>query len=413
MSIPSNGEDVKLPEAWQKMQWPLIAIGAICLLVSLGGSLMLGSSGPGLKFFFHSYLVNYMFALSFGLGALFFVLIQHLTRAGWSASVRRLAEVMASTIGGMSVLFVPILAMVLFTSSGALYVWNLPLERLEQISNVIVQKKDFLNEPTFGIITLICFGSWIAIAAGYLTRSRRIDESGDVEITKGMERWSGPMVMIYALTVSAAAFTWMMSVSPEWYSTIYGVYLFGSSMLAFFALTIIFAAALHRQGKLKKYITVEHFHDLGKFLFGFVFFWAYIAFSQFMLIWYANIPEETHFYLTRIENPLWWWVGYFIIVGHFVLPFLGLLSRHVRRHRAGLVFWAVWLIVMHWIDFSYLILPNLGDFKLVMLLPHVIGWLGMSAILCSLIIQQAKKGSLVAIRDPRLPEALAFTNPLL
>ena len=177
-----------------------------------------------------------------------------------------------------------------------------------------------------------------------------------------MQAFSPISLILYAITVTLASFDLLMSLDPHWYSTIYGVYYFSGCAVGIFATLIILSVLLQRWGLLRETITAEHYHDLGKFLFGFVFFWGYIAFSQYMLIWYANIPEETIWYGRRGTSTVdymitltWPWgaISVALLFGHLLIPFAGLLSRHAKRRKPVLVFWAVWLLVFHWIDVSW------------------------------------------------------------
>jgi hypothetical protein len=205
-----------------------------------------------------------------------------------------------------------------------------------------------------------------------------------------------------------------MSIDAGWYSTIFGVYVFAAGMMAFFATMILISMSLQRAGKMRTMITTEHYHDMGKFMFGFIMFWSYIAFSQLLLYWYANIPEETNWFRVRL-NDGWQYLSYGLIPLHFAIPFLGTMSRHVRRHRAGLAFWAVWVLVAHWLDMTFLVLPNAGPFhlNLIPMLGHFLGGLGMASIFVGMFLIRASNVPLVAVRDPRLPEALTYSNPIL
>jgi hypothetical protein len=204
-----------------------------------------------------------------------------------------------------------------------------------------------------------------------------------------------------------------MSIDAAWFSTIFGVYVFAASMLGFFAMMVIINMALQKAGKLKGLISVEHYHDLGKFMFGFVMFWSYIAFSQLVLIWYGNIPEETEWYRVRL-NGGWQYYSYALIAVHFAIPFLGLISRHVRRHRAGLLFWACWLVAVHWMDMTYLVMPNVkGGFAVIPMLGHLVGGIGALAVFAGFFLLKASNVPLVAVRDPRMPESLTYSNPIL
>ena len=172
-----------------------------------------------------------------------------------------------------------------------------------------------------------------------------------------MERLSAPGMILWAVTITLAAVDLIMSLNPHWYSTMIGVYLFSDAVLSSLVALTLLALWLQSCGLLRGVVTKEHYHDLGKLTFAFVFFWGYIAFSQYMLIWYANIPEETQFYMTRQIGP-WAGVSLALIVVHFVLPFVGLMSKHAKRILPLFVFWLVWLLVAHAFDLFWLIMPN-------------------------------------------------------
>jgi len=200
-----------------------------------------------------------------------------------------------------------------------------------------------------------------------------------------------------------------MSLSPHWFSTIFGVYYFAGCVVGSLALLIVMTRALQLSGRLTHAVSVEHYHDLGKLLFGFTFFWAYIAFSQFLLIWYANIPEETMWYQKRMENG-WQWVSLLLLFGNFIVPFLGLMSRHVKRQPKLLAGWAAWLLLMHYVDLYWLAMPE------VLVSPSIgLTELGCLAAFGGLMVaawsKVAAKHALIPVHDPRLPESLAFHVP--
>jgi hypothetical protein len=224
-----------------------------------------------------------------------------------------------------------------------------------------------------------------------------------------MQKWSGPAMIVFALTVCFASFDWLMSLDPHWFSTIYGVYFFTGAVVGFLAFVTLASLLLERVGVLAGVVTVEHYHDLGKLLFAFVFFWAYIAFSQYLLIWYANIPEETGWYLVR-QNGGWQWVSLLLLFGHFVLPFLGLISRHAKRHRSVLAGWALWMLLMHWIDLYWLVMPSDAPQRVPLPVGEILVFVGIGSLYLSLLIRIASRGSLVPTADPRLDESLAFHN---
>jgi hypothetical protein len=415
MSLNYDKESIELPSSWKSKSSVLFAVGLALLVIGAVFALFTPSSGnadeqSALRFVTHSYLANYMFVVTIALGALFFVLVQHVARAGWSSSIRRIAELLMSTLPFLAVLFVPIVVL-LYANSNALYEWNV---REKVHSSVILSKIDagYLTRNYFTLRALIYFGVWVLMGAVFFNLSRQQDSSGDVELTQRRQKWSGPFIMLFALSASFAAFDWVMSIDADWFSTIFGVYIFAAGMMAFFATMILICMSLQQAGKLQKLVTVEHYHDMGKFMFGFIMFWSYIAFSQLLLYWYANIPEETNWFRERLIDG-WQYLAYGLIPLHFAIPFLGTISRHVRRHRSGVAFWAVWVLFAHWLDMTFLVIPNAGPVQLIPLFGHFLGGLGMLAIFIAFFLVRAANVPLVAVRDPRLPEALTYSNPIL
>ena len=390
----------------------LAAVG----LVGLGAAVGLGwARGDGLRYFFHTYLTSYSFLLSISLGALFFVALQHVTRAGWSVTVRRLAEVLAGNLLLMAVLFLPILAAVLLAGGGVepgsgawqdpLYEWNRPAAVAE--NPLVAHKTPYLSRGFFAARAVVYLAVWAAAAWFYLGRSRKQDETRDPGLTLAMERASPVVLLAFAATVTFASFDWLMSLAPEWYSTIFGVYYFSGAAVGALAAIILAAVLLQGAGRLRESITVAHYHDLGKLLFAFVFFWGYIAFSQYMLIWYGNIPEETRWYLVRQEGA-WRWVSVLLLFGHLLIPFLGLLPREAKRRKPLLAFWAVWLLVFHWLDIYWLVMPSLGGPELPLGLIDAGCLLGLGGLYVAGLWWVAGEKPLVPLADPRRHEALAF-----
>ena len=405
-------ETIELPAKWKAST--LFTLGLILVFIGAVLGIFMKGQGSGesaeFKHLIHSYLANFMFIMTIALGSLFFILIQFVSRAGWSTSIRRIAELLMWTIPFLAVLFVPILVAV-WSGRSVPYGWNAP----EQVHSSVVKAKidiGYLTKEWFTIRSVLYFGLWTAMAWFFYGHSRKQDESGDVEHSLARQKWAGPCIMIFALSVSFAAFDWVMSIDADWYSTIFGVYVFAAGMMAFFATMILISMALQNAGKVRAFISVEHFHDMGKFMFGFIMFWSYIAFSQLLLYWYGNIPEETYWFAVRLKDG-WQYLAYALIPLHFAIPFLGTISRHVRRHRLGLTFWAAWAIVVHWLDMTFLVMPNAGPANFIALVGHFIGGAGMFAIFLSLFLVRAAKAPLVPMKDPRLPEALTYANPLL
>jgi len=215
-------------------------------------------------------------------------------------------------------------------------------------------------------------------------------------------------VPVFALTVAFASYDLLMSVDPHWFSTIFGVYVFAGSAWSGAAATVLFALMLQRGGAARYAITTEHYHDLGKWIFAFTVFWAYIAFSQYMLIWYGNIPEETIWYQHRLEHG-WQVHSGILLVAHFIIPFILLLPRGTKRSRWFLSVMAVWVLVLHWFDLHWLAMPALHEHGGIHWL-DVTCWLGLSGVYASAVVYRLSRHSVIPQHDPRLARSLAFEN---
>lgn len=413
-------------------------------LLGIGIALVAIAWGTSGKHFYFSYLVGYMGVLGICLGALFFTMIQHITRAGWSVSVRRITENIAGTLPLMALLFVPIIV-----GFHELYHhWLNPeayVENGPKFDSILDGKKGYLNQTFFFVRVAIYFAIWIGLAWFFRSNSLEQDKSGDPRISLKLARVAAPGLLLFALSITFAAFDWIMSLDPHWFSTIFGVTYFAGGFMAFFAFTILLTKWLGKKGYLKEAITQEHYHDLGKFMFTFVVFWTYTNFSQYMLIWYANLPEETRWFADRAEGG-WGAIGTILVFGHFLIPFAFLLSRHVKRSTLGLSIGAIFLLIIHCLDMQFLILPTaahghadhaahapaqgtltettaatiesgLARFPhdLSTYLHHV-HWadfgcfVGLLAIVAGLVLMNIRKTNLVPVRDPRLAESLHFIN---
>jgi len=235
------------------------------------------------------------------------------------------------------------------------------------------------------------------------------DASGDPALTLRMERLSAPGMVLFALSLNFAAFDLLMSLDPHWFSTIFGVYYFAASVVAFLAVMPKILYALQMRGILQNAVTVEHYHDFGKLLFGFIVFWAYIAFSQYMLIWYGNIPEETMWFLKR-QTGGWTTVSLILIFGHFMVPFLLLVSRAIKRRPLLLALTGGFVAVMCWIDIYWMVIPEFSPGVARFGLLDVLCLLGMNGVFSAAVILRLKRHSVIAEKDPRLEESLAFEN---
>ena len=347
------------------------------------------------------YLVAFMFFLSISLGAMFFVILHYLVGSTWSVAIRRVAELLMAPITLLGVLSLPILVPLLL-GGAELYSWN--NAELRVTDPLVAGKTPYLNAPFFVLRCMIYFAAWAGISAYFSRLSRRQDEVPGPELTERMRRSSGPAMLAFAVTVNFAAFDLLMSLDPHWFSSIFGIYFFAGCAVAIFAALPIVLFVAQRYGRMCTEVTVEHYHDLGKLLFGFTCFWGYIAFSQYILIWYANIPEETFWYAARQEG-VWAAISLALILGHFVLPFFGMMSRKVRRNRTVLVGWACVLLLMHWVDLIWLVLPSV---KVGPGIVQLLCFIGLGSLWVATVLREMIASRLVPLGDPSLPDSIRF-----
>jgi len=374
------------------VQW-----GRMCGAAGLIATLIIGLfNTEGL---FRSYLIAFSFYLSLVLGGIFFTLIHHLTRAGWSTAIRRMSEALGANAPLMALFALPILF-----GLSKLYHWTHPGD-----DPLLIGKQPYLNVPFFVVRMLFYFAVWIAISRFYYRSSVAQDATGDLALTSRMQKLAPISMIAFALTLTFAAFDLLMSLDPLWFSTIYGVYYFAGSVGAFFAIVIGLLIFLQSQGVLSESINTEHYHDLGKLMFAFIVFWAYIAYSQFMLIWYGNIPEETVWFEVRMQG-VWGGVSLFLVLGHFVGPFLFIMSRKMKRRRGTLLAAVIWMLFMHWVDLYWLVKPAAGATSLGFRVVDLTAFVGIGGIFVAQLASRLRACSLIPERDPRLRESLAFEN---
>ena len=399
-----------------------IPIGLIIGAVGIGLAFVLSGFDPSR--FLYNYLVAFCFVLSISLGCLFFVTIMHLTRAGWSATVRRVAELYAMCSFPLFLLFLPILITVI-TGTDTVYPWveegytihgsdeakaailaSAPLPPLEQL------KGAFLNQWFFTGRIVAYFLIWGGMSFFFLKNSLAQDVSGDKKLTARNQAFSAPFMILFAASIVFASFDLEMSLSPLWFSTMFPVYFFAGAFLSALCTIMLTCLWLQRTGRVTDEITIEHYHDLGKLMQGFVIFWGYIAFSQFLLIWYANIPEETFWYDLRINQPGWKGLSLILLVGHLFIPFFLLMGRGLRRNKILLTISAVFILCMHWVDHYWLVMPHLNpgenEFTLsgMGFLTGISCLVGMIAVYIALFCIVTRNRPLVPLQDPRLGEAL-------
>jgi len=346
-----------------------------------------------------SYLTAFFFFASLGIGGLFFTAIQHVTNAHWSVTVRRYAEAMTA--------FLPIAAIlgIIFVLFGAehLYQW---LNPDLVASDVLLQKKvAYLNKNFFTIRMVVFFALWLWFAKVIVSRSLNQDQSGDEKLTLKNVGSSVRFLLVFAITYSLFGVDLLMSLDPHWYSTMFGVYCFAGLFQSTLAALILITLWIKKSGKIDGVVNENHLHDLGKFLFAFTIFYAYIGFSQFMLIWYANIPEETLYFVHR-SHGVWFAISMSLLALKFLVPFLALMTRGSKRNPKVLVPVALLILVMQYVDNYWLVYPNFNEGHAAFSLTEVgvfLGFLGLFVVALSYFLGRF---SVVPVKDPRLEESL-------
>lgn len=384
-------------------------VGLVVGLVGLGATaltLFIGGDGPdaadlGRKQFFFSWLTGFAFCTTIALGCLFFTIIHHLVRATWSAGWRRIAENFAANIPLMAILFIPVLI-----GLHDLYHWS----HAEEVAKdeILQWKSGYLNVGFFIGRAVFFFAVWTAMALFFRRNSLKQDATGDVALTFRMRWWAPICTLVFALTLTFAHFDWLMSLDPHWFSTIFGLVIFAGAMISCYATLSLTGLWLTKNGQLENTLTTANLHDAGKMMFGFTVFWAYVSFSQYFLIWYGNIPEETAWYYHRLHNG-WQAMGLLVLIGHFLLPFWVLMSRHVKRSRLGLAIGAGWMLLMHFFDLYYMIMPTLHHG----LHPHwadATAVIGMAGLFIALFARRLMSDAVVAHRDPQLIASMEYDN---
>lgn len=352
--------------------------------------------------FYFSYLVSFSFFTTLTLGALFFVLKQHISRAGWSVVVRRVPEVLMQNIRLMAVLFIPILI-----GMYDLYHWT--HKEAVMHDHLLQWKAPYLNVGFFILRACAYFGIWFFLTKKLYNNSLAQDETGDSSITLNSQKTATYGILLFAITLTFAFIDWVMSLTPHWYSTIFGIYFFAGAMVVVMAALSLIFMGLSKFGYLSNIVTVEHYHDFGKWLYGFNIFWSYIAFSQYFLIWYANIPEETIWFASHFAGS-WNFVAILLAVGHFAVPFIMFMSRHAKRCLPFNACMAIWLIFMHFVDMYWLVMPNAHPGGVHISMGDIVSFLGIGGVYFGFFIKNLSKVSLIPKNDPRLDESLNFKN---
>ena len=404
----------------------------------------------------YAYLFGLFTVATFMLGGLFLVLVQFLTASYWGVSSRRIVEVIMSGAPVVALLALPFIALVALEKIDIYQEWQSVSAHGEHAEpdsgddhasdhaphgvlgfgsgvahaqaegedhgadseaaahdeahshtsqetalhhKILEQKSGYLNTTGWVARGLGYLLVWCILALAYFGWSRRQDQDRDPKHTVRMQSLAAPSLILFAGALTFAAFDWLMSLEAAWFSTIFGVIIFAGSAVSILALTILIGLSLYKRGLVGDYINIEHFHDLSRLMFGFVCFWTYVQFSQWMLIWYAGIPEEATWFMKRWDGG-WKFVSYLLIFGHFVAPFLLLISRVQKRALPWLQVMCFWVLFMHIVDIYWFVLPQAGAFHVQ--LADIGALLFVGGVFFTYVFWRLGNVPLVPIGDPRL-----------
>ncbi|MBK9292699.1 MAG: quinol:cytochrome C oxidoreductase [Bacteroidetes bacterium] len=369
----------------------MIGIGLLSILMAF----VMGTDGKRIA---ANFLLNNYYFLNLGLIGLFFVAVHAISESGWHTSVQRIGE-------GMSA-FIPVgaaLLLLFFLLGGlhSIYVWT----HEDHLDELLLKKQPYLNEPFFYIRAVVILTAW-ALLAHFIRKSSLGLDSGNMKYFSQMRVRSAIFVVVYALTSVVSAWDWLMSLDPHWFSTLYGWYAFSSMLASGIAVYILILFVLKQMGYME-HVNKEHLHDLGKYLFGFSIFWAYLWFAQYLLIWYANIPEETVYYYYRLKD--FSTVFYLNLVLSFVVPFFALMTRNSKRTFSVLVPVSLVVFIGHWVDLYQMIMPGaVGGEKAGIGLLEIGMTIGYAGLFMLVALYTMSKAPLVPEKHPYYEESLDY-----
>jgi hypothetical protein len=375
----------------ERLPLQLVPAGAVLLAICLAAGF------ADMTEFFRSYLVAYLFWIGITLGSLALLMVQHLTGGRWALVIRRILEAGSRTLPLMAVGALPLLA-----GMKTLYAWARPGES----DPAIMAKHLYLNPQFFVVRMIFYFAVWFMLSH-FLNKWSRMEDAGQADLSLWMrfEGLSGIGLVLYGLTVTFASVDWVMSLEPRWYSTIYGLLFMVGQALAAMAFSIAILIWLSERKPLSQVVRPPQFQDLGSFLLTFVMLWAYLEFSQFLIIWGGNLSEEIPWYIRRMQG-VWGHVGLLLVILNFALPFFLLLFRHVKRRTRSLLIVALLVLMMRLVDMLWMVLPAFGGGSVRLSWMNVTLPLGFGAIWFAYFLWQLQRMPLLPVHDPRM-EAIA------
>jgi len=345
-------------------------------------------------------IILFLFLASIGVGSLFLIGIEYLSGAVWSVPFRRIPEFLSNIL-----IFLPIIVLPLLFNMNNIFHWLHP--EILKADELLKSKAPYLNVQFFIVRVIIFLLIWIIFYLILFKNSTKQDDTKDPTLTKKNIKFSAAFMPFFAITITFTAIDWLMSLEPHWYSTIFGVYYFAGTVLAALSSSTIAIVLLNENGYLIQGLKEDHYYSLGALLFAFVNFWAYIAFSQYLLIWYANLPEETIWFLNRWEGN-WKFISIGLIFVHFVVPYFGLLSQPSKMNPKRLLFMSSWILFAHYYDLYWLSIPNFSKDSFIFSWNEISFVLFAVGILITVIYKQSNKYNLIPVGDPKLKRGIDF-----
>lgn len=348
--------------------------------------------------FYRSYLWPYLFIVALSVGPLAWLMLQYVTGGAWGVIIRRPCEAAARTLPLVALMFLPI-----FIGIPNLYPWS--HAKVVAADELLRHKQPYLNLPFFLVRAAVYFAGWLLLSWFFNRWSATEDREGPAVAHRKMGAMAGPGLLFWGFSVTFMSIDWVLSIDPKWFSTIFGMLFMASQALTAMAFLIALMVLLSYRRPMSEILTARHLHDLGKFLLALVMVWAYFSFSQFLIIWSGNLPEEIPWYLARL-NGGWQYVALALVLGHFALPFALLLSRDLKRNFKLLAAIAVFILLMRFVDLYWLVAPCFRQASWGVSWMDFTAPIGLTGIWLAYFLRQLEKRPLMPLHDPHLEEAL-------
>jgi hypothetical protein len=387
MSTPAMNGDMRQIGLWQRNS---LVAGVVGIALAIVAAVSVPVA------FLRSYLFGYVFWTGMALGCLGILLMHHTVGGKWGIVIRRLCEAGARTLPLMLLLSLPILL-----DMRMIYPWAGP----EGARDANVQMKaGYLNIPFFVVRTIFYFAVWCYYAFSLSRKSAEQDQTGDDRLISRMRAVSAPGLVVFTFTATFAFVDWIMSLEPNWFSTVYGAMFLVGQVLQAFALVIALLVILAKWPPLAGRITPQHFHDLGNMMFAFTVLWAYLSFSQYIIIWAGNLPEEIPWYIKRLKTG-WGGIAFFLVIFHFCVPFVLLLQRNIKRRSNLLLPMCMFMLAVRIVDVFWVVAPSFYGNQLHVNWTDFVAPLAVGGVWLAAFFWQLRSRPLVPVRDPALEGA--------